>query len=94
MSNENSTTMLERVAQWFVSSGASGTSIAAVSTGPERLPETRVAQPASPMVAVLPDLREISISAVQQLAKDDSRLATSEQQSQAALVYEQVILAL
>ena len=85
--------MVERIAHWLSASGASGTSSEAVSTGSEHKPESVIDQSSSQMVAVLPDLREISISAVLRLANEGVRMASSEQLSQAALIYEQVILA-
>ena len=85
--------MVERIAHWLSASGASETSSEAVPTGSEHQPESGIGRSSSQMVAVLPDLREISISAVLRLANEGVRMASSEQLSQAALIYEQVILA-
>ena len=86
--------MVERIAHWLSASGASETSSEAVPTGSEHQPESGIGRSSSQIVAVLPDLREISISAVLRLASEGVRMASSEQLSQAALIYEQAFTAL
>ena len=81
---------MERIAHWLSASGVSWTSSEAVPTGSERELESGIDRSSSTMVAVLPDLRDFNISAVQRLASENKRMASSEQLSQATLIYEQV----
>ena len=85
---------MERIAHWLSASGVSWTSSEAVPTGSERELESGIDRSSSTMVAVLPDLRDFSISAVQRLANEEQRMANSEQLNQAAFIYEQIIVAL